>query len=180
MPLLEYADYVYIFGIPTEDFVEKNKRYIEVCKLLGIGILFLDGNGNIQEFLEPKKNRIQKLEKKEILFRIFIKKKSKSPIAKSLIFQSIYEYIQKYDSNNCVQYIEVYNALLPNSDYLEILNRILKKNHPLSDLGMRKAFQNEFNKSDLIEIQPMNRRVDDYICITKKGLKNVKHPILLD
>lgn len=179
MPLLEYADFVYIFGIPAKDFEEKNKRYIDVCKLLGIGILFLDEHGNIREFLEPKRNIIHKLEKKEMLFRIFIKKNSRSPIA-SLIFQSTYEYSQKYDSNNCVQYIEVYNALLPNKEYLQILKRILTKNHALDELGVRKVFQNEFSKSDLVEIQPMNRRLDDYICITKNGLKLVKKPILLD
>lgn len=101
-----------------------------------------------------------------MLFRIFIKQESKQPIA-SLIFQSTYEYILKNDSNNCIQYIEVYNALLPNNEYLEILNKILKHNHALSDSGMRKAFQNEFSKSDLVEIQAMNRRVNDYIYITK-------------
>lgn len=45
---------------------------------------------------------------------------------------------------------------------------------------MRKAFQNEFSKSGYIKIQRMNRNIDDYICITKKGLKEVKEPILLD
>ena len=179
MPLLEYADYVYIFGIPGEGFEEKNIRYIEVCKLLGIGILFLDELGNVKEFLEPKKNIIDKLEKKEMLFRIFIKRKSKSPIA-NLIFQSTYEYALKYDTNNCAPYIEVYNALLSNTEFLEILNRILKKNNVLNELGMRKVFQNEFNNSDLVNIQAMNRSVDDYICITPKGLKKVLQPILLD
>ena len=179
MPLLECVDYVYIFGIPGEDFEEKNIRYIEVCNLLGIGILFLDELGNVKEFLEPKKNIINKLEKKEMLFRIFTKEKSKSPIA-SLIFQSTYEYIKKYETNNCVPYIEVYNALLPNNEFVEILNKVLRKNKVLNELVMRKAFQNEFSKSDFIKIRPMNRRVDDYICITPKGLNKVLQPILLD
>lgn len=102
IPLLDYADYVYIFGIPDdENFKGRNKKYFEICKLLGIGILVLNENGDVKEYLKPKRNIIEKLDKKELLFRIFLKQIIRSPIA-NIILQSTYEYIHlNHNVNHC-------------------------------------------------------------------------------
>ncbi|MEN6291309.1 MAG: hypothetical protein ABFD07_04740 [Methanobacterium sp.] len=181
IPLLDYADYVYIFGIPDdENFKGRNKKYVEICKLLGIGILVLNENGDVTEYLKPKRNVIEKFDKKELLFRIFLKKITRSPIA-NIIFQSTYEYIHlNHNVNHCAQFIEIYDALFSDKEYKNILDKVLSGKYVLNENGMRKAFQNEFSKSGYIKIQRMNRNIDDYICITEKGLKEVKEPILLD
>ncbi|EKQ50760.1 MAG: hypothetical protein B655_2275 [Methanobacterium sp. Maddingley MBC34] len=180
IPLLEFADYVYIFGISKEeDFQSVNKKYYEICQLLGIGIILLDGNGNIDEILNPRKNSVENLDKKEIIFRIFNRKVERSPIS-HIIFQSAFEYIKLNELDNCAQFIEVYNALFSKEDYKDRLREVLSNKHALDETGMRKAFQNEFGNSQSVKIRRMNRILDDYICITQKGLKNVKKPVLLD
>lgn len=180
IPLMEFADFVYIFGIADEsEFKSINKKYYETCKSMGIGILILTPEGMVKEILKPKRNEVKELIKKEMIYRIFIKTTRKSVIA-NLILQSAYEYLQLNDLDTCAQFIEIYNALFSQKDYKILLKTILGNKHSLDAIGMRKAFQNEFGESDLIKIERMNRVIDDYICITKKGLKSGKEPILLD
>ena len=179
MPLLELADYVYIFGIPDDnDFEHRNRKYVEVCELLGIGIIFISDKGEIKVLLEAKKSDANTLSKKETIYRIFLKG-LESPIS-NLIFQSIYEYIKlKNDDDRCAQFIEIYNAFFPSKEYKVILKKILK-GHKLSKMGMRREFQNKYANSDLVEITRMNNVVEDYICLTDKGMAYGKTPILLD
>lgn len=180
IPLLEYADFVYIFGISNEeDFKSVNKKYYEICKLLGIGILLLNNEGNINEILNPRKNSMEFLDKKEIIFRIFTKKVERSPIS-HIVLQSAYEYIKLNDLEDCAQFIEIYNALFLKESYKNRLREVLSNKHSLDENGMRRAFQNEFGESNLVKIRRMNRVVDDYICFTKKGLKTSKESIILD
>ncbi|QUH22362.1 hypothetical protein HYG87_00570 [Methanobacterium alkalithermotolerans] len=178
IPILEFADYVYIFGMSEENFELQNKKYYDICKRLGIGILILNENGDILEILKPEKNIIDPFDRKEILFRIFLKG-IQSPIA-NLILQATGEYIQLNSiEDGCVPFIEVYNELFSKSEYKDILDQILNYKYALTDIGMRKAFQKEFGNSKYVKIQSMNRRVDDYICIKEEGIKLIKEPILL-
>lgn len=180
IPLLEFADFVYIFGISDEeDFKSVNKKYYEICKLLGIGILLFNENGDIIEILKPDKNVVGKSDKKEMIFRIFTKKIDKSPIS-MLIFQATYEYVKLNDLEGCAQFIEIYNSLFVKKDYKKILKETLSKDYSLNEISMRKTFQKDFGESDLVNIRRMNRAVDDYICITENGRKIVSEPILLD
>ena len=67
-----YTDYIYIFG-KTKDNFEKVSSSIKECEDKGIGILIVDDNNEVYEFLKPKKRSINNLSKKETLFRIFNK-----------------------------------------------------------------------------------------------------------
>lgn len=178
IPLLDFADLVYIFGISKEeDFETVNKKYMEICNLLGIGLLIFDIEGNITEILEANKNVIEAIDKKEIIFRIFTKNLT-SPIS-HLILQATYEYITTNEIE-CAQFIEVYNALFSDINYKEILKKILGEKHSLKEIGMRTAFQKDFGQKDIFIARRMNRTVDDYICLTKKGIAKCKKSILLD
>ncbi|PKL69082.1 MAG: hypothetical protein CVV28_02920 [Methanobacteriales archaeon HGW-Methanobacteriales-1] len=178
LPLLEYADHVYIFGISSNDFEKQNKKYFEICKLLGIGILILDEYGEINEILVAKRNQLDEFDRKEVLFRIFLKG-VKSPTA-NLIFQAVCEYIKLNRlENNCVQFIEVYQELFSKEEYKESLDHIFNSNFVLTDIGMRNAFEKEFGNSEFVKIQPMSRKVDDYICITQKGRELIRKSILI-
>jgi len=180
IPLLEFADFVYIFGISSEeDFKSVNKKYYDICKLLGIGILLFDEDGDMIEILMPDKNVVEKFDKKEMIFRIFTKNIDKSPIS-MLILQATYEFIKLKDDGNCAQFIEIYNSLFVEKDYKKRLKETLSKDYSLNEIGMRKAFQKDFGESDLVNIRRMNRAVDDYICITENGRKIVSEAILLD
>lgn len=149
---------------------------MEICRLLGIGILILNKNGDIKEILSPERNEIDVLSKKEMIYRIFLKD-TEMPIS-SIILQACYEYKLKTEEN-CVQYLELYNSLFSNEKYKILLNKVLKK-HGLTKMGMRREFQKVYGETDLIEVQKMNRRLDDYICITNKGEELGKEPVLLD
>lgn len=179
MPLLEYADFVYIFGIPDDmDFQVRNKRYLEVCELLGIGIILVNENGDLNILLEAKKTDAQILLKKETIYRIFLKKIG-SPIS-NLIFQACFEYITlRNDGDNCAQFIEIYENLFSNKEYKNILRKVLPK-HSLNKKGMRREFQNKFINSDLVKITRMDTVYEDYICLTDKGMEKGKYPVLLD
>jgi len=183
MPLLEFADFVYIFGIPDdEDFVYRNKKYFEVCKLLGIGIILISEEGKINTILEAQRNYPDIYSKKETLYRIFLKDID-NPIS-NLIFQACYEYMMiKNDNHRCIQFIDIYNSLFSDENYKIVLNKILKK-HKLSKKGMRREFQNQYQDSDLVEITRMNTVYEDYICLTEKGIKKCEEKgstlILLD
>lgn len=178
IPLLDFADLVYIFGISKEkDFETVNKKYMEICKLLGIGLLIFDEKGNINEILEANKNEIKDIDKKEIILRIFTKNLT-SPIS-HLILQATYEYTIKNEIE-CAQFIEVYNTLFSDINYKEILKKILGEKYSLEDIGMRTAFQKEYGGKDYFIADRMNRAVDDYICLTKKGIEKCKESILLD
>lgn len=183
MPLLELADFVYIFGIPDdEDFINRNKKYVEVCELLGIGIILISGKGKKNIILEAQRNNPDIYSKKETVYRIFLKEVD-SPIS-NLIFQACYEYmVLKNNDDPCVQFIDIYNTLFSDEKYKKILKKILKE-HKLSKMGMRREFQNKYHDSDLVEITRMNTVYEDYICLTKKGIKECEEkgspPILLD
>lgn len=172
IPLLDFADYVYIFGKVGNKNL--SKYYIEFCKSLGIGILTI--KGGVKEILSPKRNKIENLIKKEMLFRIFLKD-VKKPIS-DLIFQSCYEYI-KSSKRDCVRFIDAYESLFSNKEYKKVLNGILKK-RKLSEMGMRREFQRQYRHSELVKIQRRDNIYEDIICITKKGMEKGKEPILLD
>lgn len=183
MPLLELADFVYIFGIPDdEDFITRNKKYVDVCKLLGIGIILISEKGKINMILEAQINTPDIYSKKETLYRIFLKD-IHSPIS-HLIFQACYEYmVIKNDNDPCVQFINIYNNLFSDEKYKKILKKILPEDK-LSKRGMRKEFQNKYHDSDLVKITRMNTIYEDYICFTEKGINKCEEKgspsILLD
>lgn len=147
IPLLEFADYVYIFGIGDTDFESNNKKYCEICRLLGIGILIINEEEKIKEILSPKKNILSELDRKEILFRIFFKN-VKAKIAE-LILQATFEYILLTDNDEgCVPFIEVYNKLFSKKGFKNRLKQILTSDYSLNDISMRKAFQNKYGNSE--------------------------------
>lgn len=169
MPLLEFADFVYIFGIPDDaNFKIRNKKYVDVCKLLGIGIILISEKGDIDVTLEAKKSDVDILSKKETIFRIFLKEDT-NPIS-NLIFRACFEYINlSNDEKPCVKFIDIYNSLF-HEDNKEILNKILK-GHKLKKMGIRKEFQKKYGNSDLVKITRMNSVYEDYFCLTEKGFE---------
>ncbi len=177
IPLKEYAEIIYVFGRMVNNFEENNIEYIEECKSRGIGILLIDENKVVYEYLEAKKNEINSLSKKESIFRIFNCSVNK-PIA-DFIFQAAYEYI-KYTNEKCVKYIDIYNALLPNGEYKEILNKILKGKHVLNAIGMRQAFEVVYGSSYYVTIIKGGKRIKDQICLNNRTMEKIKPPILLD
>lgn len=179
IPLMDFADFVYIFGISDEsEFKLTNEKYYETCKSMGIGILILNQKGKISEILKPKRNEIKELIKKEIIYRIFFKKTLR-PIIPHLILQAAYEYI-KNNNVECAQFIEIYNALFSNKECINILRYIIGNSRPFSALGMKTSFQNAFGNSNLVDIGIMSRPEDDYICLNKECFEKTKEPILLD
>lgn len=173
----EIADYVYIFDIYTDNFEETNKFDIEYCKEEGIGILLLKDN-RVYNFLTPEKNDIDNLKKKETIYRIFLND-LKKPIGK-IIFQAFYECIVlSPGEGNCLHYIQIYNSLFSDSKYRDVLKKILPT-HELSDVGMRKGFGNQFKDGEYVQIQKKDEPIWHYICMTDKGDKLGKEPILLD
>ncbi len=176
-----YADYIYIFG-KTKDNFEKVSSSIKECQDKGIGILVVDDNNEVYEFLKAKKRNIDNFNKKETLFRIFNKNfrsKDQKTFIADFILQTTYEYTLK-TNEKCVKFIEIYNALFSNNEYRTILRKILGKKHLLNEIGMRSAFQKEYNKSDFIKIRDGNQRIEDLLCINEKTLEIIKPPILLD
>ena len=155
MPLLEFSDYVYIFGIPDDDDFElRNKKYLEVCELLGVGIIFISEDGIINRIIEAKKTDAYIVSKKETIYRIFLKDLN-NPIS-NRIFQACYEHLKlRNDGDCCVQFIEIYENLFSNKEYKNVLKSILK-GHSLNKMGMRREFQNKYMNSDLVEITRMN------------------------
>ena len=66
--LLDYADSVYVFGSIESFRGEDLEGQISKCEKLGIGILGViinDGDTEVKELLEPRRNDIAKLDKKE-------------------------------------------------------------------------------------------------------------------
>lgn len=179
MPLLDFADYVYIFGtLKDDDFKLRNKKYFDVCKLLGIGIIRISKDSAPKIILEAQQNDPDYKLKKESIFRIFFKDID-SPIS-NLIFQACYEFIKiKNDGDNCVTFNEIYENLFPNEKSFKALKKVLR-NHSLNKKGMRREFQNKFAKSDMVEITRMNTVYEDYFCLTELGMKKGKESILLD
>lgn len=182
MPLLEFADFVYIFGIPDDaDFKIRNKKYVDVCKLLGIGFILISKTGDLNVILEAKRSDVDVLSKKETIFRIFLKDNT-TPIP-NLLFRACFEHIKlRNDEKPCVKFIKIYNSLF-HKENKKILNKILKK-HKLKKMGIRREFQNKYGNSDLVEITRMNSVYEDYFCLTENGLekenKRGSQIILLD
>lgn len=178
IPCLKYANYTYVFGKRTDNFEMNNEKYIEECKVKGIGILLIDENKQINEYLEPKKIEPNKFSNKEAVYRIFNGTVSK-PIA-DFIFQAFYEYTIK-TNENCAKFIEVYNHLFSDENYKKILRKILKGKHVLNEIGMRKAFEQEYGKSYYVGIDNSGKsRIEDKICKNDKTDKKTKPLILLD
>ena len=180
--LESYADYVYIFGKSKDNFEEWNKPSIDECKSKGIGILIIDDNNMVHEFLKPKKRLINNLNRKETLFRIFnkrFKSNDQKTFITDFILQSAYEYTLK-TNEKCAEFIDIYEALFSNNDYRTILRKILGKEHLLNEIGMRQAFEKEYSKSSFIRIEYRDERIEDLICVNEKILEKIKPPILLD
>lgn len=192
--LNNYADFIYIFGKikKAENFpksIEECKdrkmvicSLIEECKGKGIGILIIDDNNQVHEFLKAEKRTINSLCRKEAIFRIFNKIRSKddgnTPIA-DFILQATYEYTEK-TSERCAKYIEIYNALFSNDKYKGLLRRLLGGKHVLNEIGMRKAFQKNYGGTYFIGITPGKTVTEDLLCVNEKTLSKTKPPILLD
>lgn len=177
VPLTSYAEIIYVFGSWVENFEENNKEYIEDCKTRGTGILLIDENNAVYEYLSPIINNIDSVSKKETIYRIFNRTVDK-PIA-DFMYQAAYEYI-KNTNEKCAKFIDIYRSLFSNKENREILYKILKGKHVLSDIGMRKAFQTVYGSSYYIGIIKGPKRIEDRICINDKTLEKIKHPILLD
>jgi hypothetical protein len=181
--LNSYADYIYIFGkLKDDNFEENNKPSIQECKDKGIGILSIDDNNEVHEFLKPKKRSIHHLNKKEALFRIFNKNVMQTNIKiyiADFILQATYEYTQK-TSKKCAKFIDIYNTLFPNEEYKDILRIILGSNHKLNKRGMRGAFQNKYGGSYYIGITKGEKVIEDLLCVNEKTSDKIKPPILLD
>ena len=179
--LNNYADYIYIFGKVKDNF-DKDSASIEECRDKGIGILCIDDNNEVHEFLKPKIRSIPHLNKKEALFRIFNKNVMKTNTIiyiADFILQATYEYNQK-TSNKCAKFIDIYNALFPNEKYKDILRYILGGNHKLNERGMRGAFERIYGKSYYIRIINGKKRTEDQLCVNDRTLEKIKPPILLD
>lgn len=177
IPLVNYADYIYVFGRKVEKFEENNEEYIEECKERGIGILLIDENDKLIEYWKPEKKNPKIIPKKEALFRIF-NRTVENPIA-DFILQAVYEYTEKIN-NKCAKFIDVYNSLFSKDEYKEILNRILKGEHVLNPIGMRRAFQMVYGETYYVGIKETGKRIENQICVNEKTLEKVKPLILLD
>ena len=177
-----YADYIYIFGRIKDKFKENNLPSIKECEDKGIGILTIDSNNEIHEFLKAKKVPINSLNKKEALFRVFNKKfksnDQKTYIA-DYILQATYEYTLN-TSKKCAKFIDIYNELFSKEEYKELLRKILGGNHILNAKGMRGAFEKEYGGSYYIGIIKDKKVIEDQLCVNEKTLEKVKPPILLD
>lgn len=174
---LDYANYTYVFGKKTDNFESNNEKYIEECQAKGMGILLIDGNKQVEEYLEPKKIITNNFSNKEAVFRIFNRTVEK-PIA-DFILQATYELYLK-TNNKCAKFIDIYNALFSKEEYKEILNRILKGEHVLNEQGMRGAFQRVYGPSYYVGITGTGKRIENQICINDKTKEKVKPAILLD
>lgn len=177
IPLVNYADYIYVFGRKVEGFEENNEEYIEECKERGIGILLIDDNDKVIEYWKPQKKNPKLINKKEALFRIF-NRTVDTPIA-DFILQAVYEYTEK-TNNKCAKFIDVYSSLFSKDEYKEILNRIITGEHVLNEIGMRSAFQRVYGESYYVGIKDTGKRIENQICVNEKTLEKIKPPILLD
>lgn len=183
--LLKFGNFVYVFG-PSDGFDFESNDQIEKCRTLGIGVLIVDWDSKVvKEVLSPQANNIQRMVKKEILLRIFLKD-LKKPISK-LIFQGGYEFIlNNRDTEKelpCVRYLDVYNSIFVDESIKDLIRKIIDtptRHHTLIDRDVRKAFQSGFGRSPLVNIQKSNDKLEDIICYTKEGIGNVRAPILLD
>jgi len=182
--LLKYADYVYVFG-STDSFERDDlEDQISRCKTLGIGVLkvTLHENGNVvKELLEARRNKVEKMDKKEVLLRVFVKETDK-PIS-DIIFQAAYEYIKlNYDTDvemPCVKYIQVYNSIFAGEQFKERVRNVIGE-HTLDDRDVRAEFQRRYGGSPYVRIDRMADILDDNICFTEAGMRRGKSPIFLD
>lgn len=186
LELLKYADFVYVFG-SIERFREEDlEDQISKCEKFGIGILSVitnDGDTEVKELHEPRRNNIAKLDKREVLLRIFVKNiVSQKPIA-NIIFQAAFEYINLHrDSEverDCVRFIDVYNSIFSDEQFKERVRRVVGEDHTLEDRDVRKEFQRSCTKSRYIWIDRRSDILYDKICFTEEGLERGKSPILL-
>jgi len=120
LSLNEKSDYVNIFDYYSDDFEKNEKVDIDLCKEKGIGIILLDDK-QIYEFLTQKKNNIDYLDKKDSLYRIFLKtvkkdEKDRKNYIADLIFQATYELTNKI-GGKCAKFGEVYNSLFSDDAY---------------------------------------------------------------
>jgi len=59
-------------------------------------------------------------------------------------------------------------------EYRNVLNKILKK-HKLSEMGMKREFQRQYDHSELVKILRMDNIYEDVIRITSKGMEKGKN-----
>ena len=182
--LLKYADYVYVFGSTDSFESEDLEDQISRCKTLGIMVLnvTLHENGNVvKELLEARRNKVEKMDKKEVLLRVFVKETDK-PIA-DIIFQAAYEHIKLNCDIDvempCVKYIYVYNSIFADEQFKERVRNVIGE-HTLEVRDVRIEFQRRYGSSPYIWIDRMTDILDDNICFTEEGMRKGKSPIFLD
>ena len=183
--LLQYADYVYVFG-PTESFENEDlEDQISKCKRFGIGILSVNINEKdrvVEELLEARRNDdIKEQDKKEVSLRVFIRDIEK-PIS-DIIFQAAFEYIKLNCDTEvktpCVSYIDVYNSIFTDEEFKERVRRVIG-HRTLTDRDVRREFQRRYGSSPYIRMERKADILDDIICFTEEGLRMGKSPILLN
>ena len=182
--LLKYADYVYVFG-STESFENEDlEDQISKCERFGIGILSVSLNENcseVKELLEARRNKVDKMDKKEVLLRVFVKD-TDNPIS-DIIFQAAFEYIKLNMDIEvempCVKYIYVYNSIFADEEFKERVRSVIGE-HTLEDRAVRTEFQRRYGSSPYIWIDRMADILDDTICFTDEGIRKGKSPILLN
>lgn len=183
LSLKEYADNVYVFDYYSDDFKENNKIDIDLCKTEGIGIILCDGE-RIYEFLKPQKNKIDSLNKKDVIFRAFLKnveigENGKRNYIADIVFQATYELTRKRGVE-CAKFGDVYDNLFSEEGYKKILNKALPGKHVLNESGMLGGFNRAYERKIFIRVLKHSKTRENKICFNEHSLEKSKNPILLD